>query len=256
MSNRKRKIKFGKLDFFVKKVKKSKRSFIENVNRFVDWNPIEKLLNKHLGKTENSIGNPMYYPLRMWKVLLLQRFFNLSDREMDDALADRISFRIFTNFSFEYNTPDSSTICRFRNKLIKHGLDKKLFDIFNKQLEAKGLIVKTGIILDASIIESHTNPKKLHSSDKNNPNKDTESKFGFKNGKSFYSLKMHVCTTTKNNFILSGKITSGNRFDGKELKDPAKAAKPRENSLFYADRAYLSKENAKFLKVNNYKYGI
>ena len=51
----------------------------------------------------------------MFKVLLLQRWYNLSDQGMDDALADRISFRRFVGFSFEYDTPDSTTICRFRN---------------------------------------------------------------------------------------------------------------------------------------------
>ena len=96
----------------------------------------------------------------MFKILILQRFYDLSDREMDDALSDRISFRIFVGFSFEYPTPDYTTICKFRNLLIKLELDKKLFDIFNKQIERAGLIIRKGVIVDASIVSSSRDPRK------------------------------------------------------------------------------------------------
>lgn len=85
----------------------------------------------------------------MFKVLLLQRWWNLSDREMEAELLDRISFARFTGFSLDYEAPDHSTICRFRNHLATRGLEVKLFNMINGQLEAHGLIVKQGAIVDA-----------------------------------------------------------------------------------------------------------
>ncbi len=95
MFNRAKRIKFGKLDLVIKKVSKSKISFLENIDKFVDWTLIEKLLNKHIKRHKNDVGNPAFQNSNMFKVILLQRFYNLSDREMDHSLANRMSFRIF-----------------------------------------------------------------------------------------------------------------------------------------------------------------
>ncbi len=152
MSNRAKIIKFGKLDLIIKKVSKSKTSFLENIDKFVNWKPIEILLNKHIKRNKNIVGNPAFQNINMFKTLLLQHLYNLSDREIDDALSDRISFRIFVGFSFEYSTPDYTTICKFRNLLIKHKLEKKLFGLLNKQIEKAGLLIRKGAIVDASIV--------------------------------------------------------------------------------------------------------
>lgn len=143
----------GFLDLAVEHGKKAK-TFLDDVDRVIDWRPIERFLKKKLRRSKDAVGNPAYPPLAMFKVLLLQRWYNLSDQGTDDALADRISFRRFCGMSFSYDTPDSTTICRFRNHLLERGLDVNLFNMTTEQLEGHNLIVKQGAIVDASIVES------------------------------------------------------------------------------------------------------
>ncbi len=258
MSNRDKKIKFGELDLVIKKVSKSKTSFLENIDNFINWNPIELLLNKYIKRNKNTIGNPAFQNINMFKVLLLQRIYNLSDREIDDAISDRISFRIFIGFSFEYTTPDYTTICKFRHLLIKHKLDQKLFEIFNNQIETKGLIVRKGAIVDASLIESSANPKKTSSKnkvDKKYKDRDPEAKFCVKNNKIHYGYKVNLCSDKKN-FILSGHLVSANNHDANGFIKAVKDANLKENSSVYADRAYPSKKNSTFLKKNKLKNKI
>ena len=130
MSNRFERFGTGFVDLAIKELKKPK-TFLDDLNKFVNWKPIEKVLKKKLRKRKDVIGNPAYPSLNMFKVLLLQRWYSLSDSGTEESLADRISFRLFVNFSFDYDTPDSSTICRFRNELIKHKLIEKLLYIIN-----------------------------------------------------------------------------------------------------------------------------
>lgn len=159
MSNRFEKKRGGFLDMAIS-VRKKAKTFLDDVDKVIDWSPIEKLLRKKLRRHKDAVGNPAYPQLSMFKVLLLQRWYNLSDQAMDDALTDRISFCRFAGFSFDYDTPDASTIGRFRNHLLERGLDVKLFNMLGAQLEGHGLIIKQGAIVDASIVESSRRPRK------------------------------------------------------------------------------------------------
>jgi IS5 family transposase len=71
--------------------RKRPKTFLDHVEKVIDWRPAERLLKKKLRRNKDAIGNPAYPAVSMFKVLLLQRWYNLSDREMDYALADRIS---------------------------------------------------------------------------------------------------------------------------------------------------------------------
>ena len=128
---------------------KGKNDFLISVNTLLDWDSIEKILKASLKRGFNAIGQPPYSELLLFKILLLQTWFNLSDTKVEEAINDRISFIKFLNLSIESDTPDHSTISRFRNSLIKDNLDKKLFLEVNRQLESKGILVK--VIDDAGL---------------------------------------------------------------------------------------------------------
>jgi IS5 family transposase len=98
-------------------------------------------------------ARPSYPPLSMFKALLLQQWYSLSDPEIEEALADRLSFRRFVGLSLEQEVPDDSTISRFRQQL-SGGLDEQLFGEVNRQLEARRLIIKRGTLIDASLIDA------------------------------------------------------------------------------------------------------
>ena len=99
-------------------------------------------------------GGSSYPPLMMVKVLLLEQWYNLSDPEMEEALKDRISFRRFVGLGLEDDTPDHSTISRFRSGLAELGVSERLFKELEKQLQRRGLILKKGTLMDATLVEA------------------------------------------------------------------------------------------------------
>ena len=90
----------------------------------------------------------------MVKILLLEQWYSLSDPQMEEALGDRISFRRFVGLGLQDDTPDYSTISRFRTALEERGLSEKLFRELGRQLEARGLVLKQGTLMDATLVES------------------------------------------------------------------------------------------------------
>lgn len=267
MPNRFEKSNNSTIDASIKKLKKAK-TFLYNVDKFLNWKPINKLLNKHLKKPLKSVGNPSYPSLKMFKVLLLQRWYNLSDREIDDSLTDRISFRQFTKFSFDYDTPDSTTVCRFRNELIKHKLIEKLLDIINNQLESSKLIVKQGIIVDASIVQSSRRPRKSIKITPTTENKDSDNgheiiysedidaKWTVKANKPYYGYKIHMSTDFYHGFITGGHTTSANRADTKEIMPIIKESKIKKGTLILADKGYASLYNREEISKHGFCPGI
>jgi transposase, IS5 family len=127
------------------------RDTLGQINGLVDWAPIERLLD---GIHAASRGEPAYPPLMMFKVLLLQRWHGLSDPQMEAALADRLSFLRFAGLSLEDETPDHSTIWRFRERLTKGGLIEAVFAAVLSQLSARGMVLKQGTLIDASLVTS------------------------------------------------------------------------------------------------------
>jgi transposase, IS5 family len=117
----------------------------------VKWYRFEKLLKR---LSDDGPGRPAYPPLVMFKALLLQSLYGLSDAELEEAIADRLSFRCFIGLAFEDAVPDHTTLCRFRNRLIEAGLLKKLFGELDRQLETAGVMLKRGTMLDATLIET------------------------------------------------------------------------------------------------------
>ncbi len=126
---------------------KNKHSFLDDINKFLNWKDIEKLLKQKIEERADAIGKYSYSVIKMFKVILLQFFCKLSDRELSFSLFDRISFRKFTGFLYQKQVPSPSTICRFRNKLIKFGLDKEIFDFINDFLKSNKFFVENSVII-------------------------------------------------------------------------------------------------------------
>jgi IS5 family transposase len=129
--------------------------FFEVVDQAVDWGPIEEELSViH----KSRIGRPPIAPLLMFKVLLIQRFYNLSDPATEDALNDRKSFARFVGLPLDEPAPDYSSISRFRSALIALGLMEKLSQRLMTQIEAKDLVLKQGTLMDATFVVSAARP--------------------------------------------------------------------------------------------------
>ena len=94
----------------------------------------------------------------LFKVMLLQRWYSLSDPAAEDALNDRKSFARFVGLGLEETAPDHSVICRFRNQLVRRGLMQPLLDELARQIDDKGLVLKEGTLLDATFLASAARP--------------------------------------------------------------------------------------------------
>jgi len=99
-------------------------------------------------------GHPPWCPVLMLKCLMLQKWFNLSDPGLEESLKDRISFRKFVGLSFTDKTPDETTFVKFRARLREAGIHDTIFDAVVKHIESRGLLVKQGTMVDATIIEA------------------------------------------------------------------------------------------------------
>lgn len=152
----------GLADYFIEQ-RGHANTFLDRIDSLIDWKRIDKELLKGYRKVAGADGRPAYPALPMFKLLLLQRWYGLSDPGLEEAVNDRISFIRFSGFSVSSPLPDHSTICRFRNALLERNLFEKLFKEINAQLEERGILVResNGAILDATIVESSRRPRKV-----------------------------------------------------------------------------------------------
>jgi IS5 family transposase len=141
------------------RTRKIKRTFFSQINTLIDWDAIEKLIDTDYSKGKSAVGKPSYSGLLLFKMCLLQSWYGLSDYEVEDRLNDSLSFSYFCGMHIDQVAPDHSTLSRFRSSLTKTKTFEKLFGSINAQLEAHNIIVKTGIIVDASVIDSPLRPK-------------------------------------------------------------------------------------------------
>ena len=110
---------------------------LDRLSGLVKWYRFEKVIG-HL-RDEAGPGRPGYPALVLFKALLLQSLYGLSDRELEEALDDRLSFRRFAGLSLEAAVPDHTVLNRFRNRLAAEGLLAKLFAELDRQLEGAGV---------------------------------------------------------------------------------------------------------------------
>jgi IS5 family transposase len=184
---------------------------LDKLDGLIKWYRFEKVLARM--REEGSAGRPAYGSLLMFKALLLQSLYGLSDSELEDALIDRLSFRRFVGLSLEESVPDHTTLCRFRNRLNEAGLLEKLFGELDKQLDNAGLILRRGTMLDATVIETASARPTFGSPDAK-PS-DPDAGFTRRQGKSgsSYGYKAHVAVDEESGLIRTVLTTPANIND-------------------------------------------
>jgi IS5 family transposase len=250
--------------------RQTKSSFLDEVYRMVDWSPIEKMLNRNYKKKASADGRPAYPALPLFKMLLIQRWYNLSDPGLEEAVNDRISFLRFTGFSLENSIPDETTICRFRNELAKRDFFEKLLDKVNEQLQSRHLLVRSGTIVDAGLIASARRPRKVidvmpedrkeeetavPSDCKLAYSDDIEAAWVRKGNQPHYGYKMHMATD-RAGFVLGGHVTPANLSDTGELIPMVNGLDLESDAAVLADKGYASAKNRGYLRDRGYTDGI
>lgn len=217
---------------------------LERLSGLVKWYRFEKLL-AHL-RDEESPGRPGYPVLLLLRALVLQSLYGLSDRELEDALNDRLSFKRFVGMSLEDTAPDHTVLNRFRNRLIEEKLIESLFAELDRQLEKAGLILKRGTMLDATLIESVCAPP---SPDK--PSHDPDARITKRQGKSGFTFgyKAHMGVDEGSGLIRSVITTPANIND----TIPADQLIRGDERNVWADAAYDTHARRARLKVEGKK---
>ena len=194
-------------------------SSLNELARLIDWRELDGLLVDIYAAPRGEAAWP---PLALFKALLLAVWHALSDGKLADALADRGSFRRFCGFSSEEETPERTAFVRFRKELVRRGLDRALFDAVVRQLKRQGVAVKTGTLIDATVIGSASH-------------RDTEAAWaGHRRRQAVHGYKAHVGADADTALVEEIAVTPGNVHDGRAGGD----ALPDDPGDVYAGSAY------------------
>jgi IS5 family transposase len=216
---------------------------LERIEGLVKWCRFEKLLGR---LHDASVGRPAYPVLVMFKALLLQQWYGLSDVELEEALNDRLSFRRFVGLGLDEATPDHTTLCRFRNDLAAAGLAEKLFAEMNRQLEQHGLVVKRGTLIDATLVQAAVNPSGSASAPS-----DPDAAFTKRPGKpgGTFGFKAHIAVDEGSQLVRAAQLTPANVNE----TVVADALIQGDEAAVYADRAYDTRARRAALRARGIK---
>jgi len=246
----------AKLDHFLLKLD-------ENIN----WHRVKKTLEPLDPSRKNVAGRDSYEPLKMFKVMLVQSWYDLSDPEMEFYLNTDLIFMSFCQFSISESKPDHSTICRWRNRFAKSGLFEIIFQGIMDELHELGLEIKHGKMVDATLVTAHARPRKkvfieTEPTGDDDPSSiptyeksevvveescDSDANWITKGKTSTYGYKAHVVVDS-NGIVETLSVTSANVHDTVMFPELIHKAALSEGDTVYADKGYHSEKSKAILE--------
>jgi IS5 family transposase len=183
-----------------------RREFLDEMERMVQWDELVTLVSPFM--PEGHRGRPPFAVPVMLRIHFMQQWFNLSDPGMEDALHDVPLFRDFAGLSgWDERLPDESTILRFRHVLEKHQLAEQILTTVNTLLSAKGLLLKNGTVVDATLIAAPSSTKNATGE------RDPEMKQSRKGQQWYFGMKCHIGVDADSGLVHTVCGTSGNVSD-------------------------------------------
>jgi transposase, IS5 family len=251
-------ISFSDAEFITKKRKTRREKFLEEMEVAVPWAKLESIIAPYYPTAGK--GRRPYKLSTMLRIHIMQHWYNMSDPGMEDALYEIQSMRSFANLSLSGTIPDESTILKFRRLLEKNKLGKNIFKVVAKHLSNKGLILKEGTIVDATIINAPSSTKNKSKS------RDPEMHQTKKGNQWYFGMKAHIGVDATTGSILSLETTPANQHDitqsnkllhGKE-KDAFgdsgyRGIEKREENQNCKSKWHISMMNSKRKKLGNGK---
>jgi IS5 family transposase len=241
-----------------------------HVHKGVDWEAFRPRLERLRDKPRKSnAGRKPYDAVLMFKVLILQHRYHVSDESIEYQIRDRYSFSRFLGLLPEDRVPDATTVWLFREALVKENAGEELFRAFNQQLERQGFLARKGQIIDASIVSA---PKQRNSREDNDAlkrgeppeawndkpaklrQKDTEARWTKKHGKSYYGYKNHLSVDAAHKLVRKYEVTDAAVHDSQVFEPLLDGA--NTGSLVWADSAYRSEETERLLREKGLKSRI
>lgn len=236
---------------------------LEMINKVVDFEMFRSTLETKLLNTnkKNNAGAKPFDVLLMFKILILQRYYGLGDKQIEYQIIDRISFKNFLGLETGDKIPDEKTVWAYRESLTNEGLVEELFNQFKNYLETKELIFNEGQLVDASftIAPRQRNTREENEKIKNGEgndlwndkphkkcHKDIDARWTQKNKETFYGYKNHAKVDTKSKFINTYVVTDASVHDSQALDNLLD--KKDEGQILHADSAYTGEDQEKTIE--------
>jgi len=206
--------------------------FLTTMEQIVPWAALCEVIEPHYPKAGN--GRPPVGLERMLRMYFVQHWFNLADAACEDALLDSTALRRFVGIDLgRERVPDATTLLKFRRLLEKHKLGEALFAKVGEVLQANGMKVGTGTIVDATIIGAPSSTKNKEKK------RDPEMHQTKKNEQWFFGMKLHIGVDSKTGLAHSAVVTAANVHDKHPLPDLLHGREDR----VYGDCAYASQQD-------------
>lgn len=226
-------------------------AFLEKCERLIPWDDLAGSVASVFSKPrkgELHRGGRPHWPVRLYvKCMMLQKWFGLSDPQLEEQLRDRISFRRFVGLTMTEATPDETSMVVFRRRLREAGHERTLFDAVQKHLEKQGIVLNSGTLVDATIVEAPRGRKR----DDGTSTRDEEASYTKKNDRTYHGYKGHVATD-RNGVIKDFRFDTAKHHDSQYIDDLTE----NEKTLVVADSAYMSEEREQRLQQKGVCFGV
>jgi IS5 family transposase len=208
--------------------------FLAEMDKIIPWRELCDVIEPFYPKADGA-GRPPIGIERMLRIHFLQHWFNLSDPAVEEALYDSRAMRTFVGIDLGREAaPDETTVCKFRHLLEAHNLGKQLFALIAEYLDENGMKVRTGTIVDATIIDAPTSTKNLRKE------RDPEMHQTKKGQQWYFGMKAHIGVDSRTKLIHSVAATSANVHDSQVLPDLLHGNETR----VWGDSAYTGQGDA------------
>jgi IS5 family transposase len=182
-----------------------KREFLAQMERVVPWAALVELVSPHA--PEGKKGRPPFAVETMLRIHFMQQWFTLSDPAMEEALHDIALFREFAGIGWDSRLPDESTILRFRHLLERHKLSEQILATVNELLRDKGLMLKAGTVVDATLIAAPSSTKNQSGE------RDPEMHQTKKGNQWYFGMKAHIGVDAESGLVHTVRGTAANVND-------------------------------------------
>jgi transposase, IS5 family len=234
---------------------KKSTKFLNEMKLLIPFETIEKMLiEKEIYKPNvGKQGRPSIPAKILIGSLFLQSWYGLSDPMTEELIHDRISFRKFLDIKDEDTIPDETTICKFRNALIRENLLEMIFNQVKTEMVQKNLILNEGTLVDATLIHSSEPKRKKDEQGKviSNEAADSDATYTSKRGVKHHGYKLHIATD-RAGIIKDIKTTTAKVHDSQMIDELTKD----ENKAIFADSGYMSKDRKRSLRAKGIFAGI
>lgn len=220
-----RQLTFEGVTYLNRRRKTRRQVFLERMERILPWDPFLAVLKPPYPRGEK--GRRPIGLETMLRIYFMQQWFHLSDPVSEDAILDHAPMRVFAGVEPGY-APDEPTICKFRHWLEAHHLTKQLLEISCRHLEQRGMILREGTIVDATIIEAPSSPTNKDGK------RDPEMSSTKKGNVWHFGMKAHVGTDLQG--LVHTVETTSARVHDVDMMEPC-----LHEEVIYADKGYVSK---------------